>query len=112
MRAKLNPEQIKELRGLSANGSSDRELGEKYGLSLSTVQRYKYDSARELSRRLQRNKPKIERICPICGLSSEGHPQCTSCTILNHNGQDECDRCQFYHREKAEREKLNIGQLV
>lgn len=93
MLSKLNMDQVAQLRRLSQDGVGDPELAAKFGISLSTVQRYKFESARNRSREAQRNKPKKDTTCYRCGCPFKGHERCKVCTILIHSGLGLCEGC-------------------
>lgn len=93
MIAKLSKADVESLRSLSRGGSSDRALMEAFSVSRATVQRYKHDSMRDLSRSVMRNRSKPERTCSKCGSMYDGHPRCSVCGIAVHNGLERCDSC-------------------
>lgn len=71
---------------------TENEIAEAFGISLSTLQRYKLDRARELSRtyaRKQYQRFALEREenrghCFHCGIEATEHPRCKMCEIFLH----------------------------
>ena len=90
MISKLTEEDVDRLRLLSKKGHTNRFLMQEFGVSRSTVERYKFDNLRELSRIIQRKRNKIEKVCYQCGLFKNFPPKCARCEIFVHNGKDYC----------------------
>lgn len=91
MISKLSPPEFNRLRRLSQDGIPDAKLMELFCISRSTVERYKYESIREISRRVQRNRYKQEKSCYKCGGSLKDHPKCLVCEILIHGNEQYCE---------------------
>lgn len=92
MRLKLSKVEHFELIHLSRTGMRDNQLCILFRISRSTVERYKHDYLRELSREVQRRKKYIvNKQCHRCDKPFAGHPRCVSCEILIHGKDKTCD---------------------